>query len=103
MFSHIHSFVIVLKVFGSSHEPNFLSVIFQKKDIKDRLFMAETEGIVLSPQRRSFITGCQVTKDPPKDADNLSGNSSNAASKSSSQDRGERGDHRGGSENSSLR
>ena len=44
-----------------------------------------------------------MTKDPPKDADNLSGNSSNAASKSSSQDRGERGDHRGGSENSSLR
>ena len=65
---------------------------FQKKDIKDRLFMSETEGIVLSPQRRSFITGCQVTtKDPPKDSDNPSGHSSNAASKSSSQDRGERG------------
>lgn len=29
--------------------------------------MTETEGIVLSPQRRSFITGCQVSKDPPKD------------------------------------
>ena len=54
--------------------------------------MSETEGIVLSPQRRSFITGCQVTtKDPPKDSDNPSGHSSNAASKSSSQDRGERG------------
>ena len=25
--------------------------------------MSETEGIVLSPQRRSFITGCQVSKD----------------------------------------
>ena len=64
---------------------------FQKKDIKDRLFMSETEGIVLSPQRRSFTTGCQMNKDPPKDADNPSGNSSNTASKSSSQDRGERG------------
>ena len=53
--------------------------------------MSETEGIVLSPQRRSFTTGCQMNKDPPKDADNPSGNSSNTASKSSSQDRGERG------------
>lgn len=29
--------------------------------------MTETEGIVLSPQRRSFITGCQVSKEPPKE------------------------------------
>ena len=40
----------------------------KKKDIKDRLFMTETEGIVLSPQRRSFTTGCQVSKEPPKEA-----------------------------------
>ena len=39
------------------------TILLQKKDIKDRLFMSETEGIVLSPQRRSFITGCQVSKD----------------------------------------
>ena len=83
---------------------------FQKKDIKDRLFMSETEGIVLSPQRRSFITGCQVSKDPPKEPESLSGNSSNAGtgSKSSSQDRGDHrgGDRcgdRGGSDGSSLR
>ena len=40
--------------------------------------MAETEGIVLSPQRRSFITGCQVSKESTKDSEpnSLSGSSS---------------------------
>jgi len=92
---------------GSKKDENNEAGVNKKKDIKDRLFMSETEGVVLGPQRRSFITGCQVNKDPPKDADNQSGNSSNTASKSSSQDRGERGgDHRserGSGTNSSLR
>jgi hypothetical protein len=44
---------------------NILTFFFQKKDAKDRLLKAETEGIVLSPQRRSFITGCQVAKAEP--------------------------------------
>ena len=39
--------------------------------------MTETEGIVLSPQRRSFITGCQVSKDTSS-----SSNNSNSATNS---------------------
>ena len=37
-------------------------------DPKERL-KAETEGIVLSPQRRSFNTGCQVTQNTSKEED----------------------------------
>ena len=34
---------------------------FQASDPKDRL-KEEQDGIVLSPQRRNFSTGCQVSK-----------------------------------------
>ena len=51
--------------------------------------MSETEGIVLSPQRRSFITGCQVSKEP-KDSEGIS-NSSNAKSGSVSASSSEAG------------
>ena len=44
--------------------------------------MSETEGIVLSPQRRSFITGCQVSKD-------TSSNNSNKETSVGPNDRGD--------------
>lgn len=43
-------------------------MLLQKKlaDPRERL-KAESEGIVLSPQRRSFNSGCQVTQTASKD------------------------------------